>query len=199
MKTEGNKVLVTTDILLHDHVDIGATKVYVGGMEDYQFNATNNGTITATNDAMRSLGLVEGVKVYAHHHCFVHRDSDSSFRNAGVSIGGKFHYEVDTDPEEEIMYGFVDSEGFHPWGKYLFLEPYMREVKTVGSISIEGDQGLVYEGYTGTVVHISEDSIKHTGLKQGDVVRVRKDADFLVDIEGRKLFRVTWDDVLWKE
>lgn len=199
MRTLDTRILVTTDRLLNDTIEVGGASLYIGGMEDYQFYGCNNGVIAVTNPDMEALGLTIGTKVYAHHHCFIARDNDSAFRSVGVTVDDTTYYEIDTNPEEEAMYGYVKDGAFIPWGEYVFLEPNVREAKKEGGMYVEPSSQEVYEAYTGFLVYASGAVKARLGIAEGDLLRVRKDTDFLVDIEGRKLLRIIAEDILWKE
>tara|TARA_R110002012_G_scaffold268958_1_gene452982 strand:- start:1647 stop:2228 length:582 start_codon:yes stop_codon:yes gene_type:complete len=125
-----------------------------------------------------NLTLKEGDKVYFHHHCIDEKMSSS--------FGGENIYKVHYDQ----LYCYVRDEKITMLQDYVFVEPIQLEDK-IGLIYIESKESVK----RGKVKHCNQFS-KDDGFKNGDEIIFIKNANYDMNIEGEKLFRMKNNEIL---
>lgn len=138
--------------------------------------------------------LQKGDKVYFHH--FVVQDVNSLKENIYVVT------------EPSFLWCLIRSGEIIPLGDQLLCQPIKEsgEVKTDSGLwlkwnEIKGDHlhnfgsNIAEVKQHAKITHVSE-NCKRAGIKTGDIIVFRQDADYDIEIEGQKYFRMKKDNIL---
>ena len=165
------------------HTLSNGVQIYLDTSYDRYVNARQYGTVKyiSVNIQKRvddGIKLKEVDKVYFHHHVIDERMTSE--------FGGENIYKVHYDQ----LYCFVRDNEISMLQDYVFVEPIQLEDK-IGNIYIESKESVK----RGKVKHANKFS-KEDGFKNGDEILFIKNANYDMNIEGEKLFRMKNSEIL---
>ena len=192
MKSIGDQILVEMDKELEDEHHIKGTDITLYVAADYETNKNTRryGWVYATNDEMEEIGLKKGRKVFFHHFIAAYQHVNKSYESNAIEAEGNKLYTASVgkfNPYDSLVYAYEDEEGnVVPILSYLFCKAIPKENE---SSILDIYHRVEYDEQYAEVVYLSKEC-EEAGIKKGDKVRYVKDADYQMDINGEKLFRI---------
>lgn len=134
-------------------------------------------------------GAKPGDTLYFHHHVVL---------NSHYNLGDDLYF-VPFHPKagrNNLANAYANGDTFVPLGCWVFLEP-MESSRKMTSAFFEIVQNDV-QNDRGRVWGVSEE-LEELGVTKGDVVYFSKNSDYEMEVDGKKLWRMTTDDLLYAE
>jgi co-chaperonin GroES (HSP10) len=178
--------LIHTPKRVQDTKKIGDVEIYI----ETKFNEFEHrvpyGTVVST-PLKYPTSVKPGDKLYVHHHVVM--DDGNSMGDGNYKV--RFHPDGGFSTQ---CYAYVNEEGIHTMTDWVLVEPVKQPNELKSSIL----EIVQYEKQPNRYGRIYCDSpaLEEIGIKKGDVVYFAKDADYEMDIEGKKLWRMSVNHLL---
>ena len=187
-----NNVIIERHKHTKDEVDIGnGKKLFIDTTwyeEDHiiQYGIVRHPPIRLSKWLKTEVELKSGDKVYGHH--FMGKDTNK------IELEGKDYSMLPYN----MLYARVRNNKIHMLSDYVLVEKVVdKEEDIVTASGIILKTQVQKKEQIGVVKHVNSTSIDF-GFKPGDRILFIKDADYEMEVEGEKLFRMKNDNILCK-
>ena len=134
-----------------------------------------------------------GDTLYFHHHVVMDKGQGLRYNDEEIFI---VRYHPDT-PYASQAFAVKDEDGIRVLSQWVLLEPIAEDNQlksdTIQIITFEEE-----ENKRGKIAFINE-TLEEAGLRVGDTVGFSKNSDYEIEIEGKKYWRMRFDDLLYVE
>lgn len=134
-----------------------------------------------------------GDTLYFHHHVVMDKGQGLRYNDEEIFI---VRYHPDT-PYASQAFAVKDEGGIRVLSQWVLLEPIAEDNQlksdTIQIITFEEE-----ENKRGKIAFINE-TLEEAGLRVGDTVGFSKNSDYEIEIEGKKYWRMRFDDLLYVE
>jgi co-chaperonin GroES (HSP10) len=134
-----------------------------------------------------------GDTLYFHHHVVMDKGQGLKYNDEEIFIV-RYHPDV---PYASQAFAVKDEDGIRVLSQWVLLEPIKEDNQlksdTIQIISFEEE-----ENKRGKIAFINE-TLEEAGLRVGDTVGFSKNSDYEIEIEGKKYWRMRFDDLLYVE
>lgn len=134
-----------------------------------------------------------GDTLYFHHHVVMDKGQGLRYNDEEIFI---VRYHPDT-PYASQAFAVKDEDGIRVLSQWVLLEP-IKEDNQLKSDTIQIITFEEEENKRGKIAFINE-TLKEAGLRVGDTVGFSKNSDYEIEIEGKKYWRMRFDDLLYVE
>lgn len=181
-----NSFIIRLPKKFKDEIEIGGTKMYLDSKFDEFGNRFMEAEIVSVPSKYNT-GAKPGDTLYFHHHIVLNKD---------FSLGDNM-YIVPFHPQgnrNNMANAYKNEDGINMLGQWVFLEP-MESSKKIKSQLIELVEQEV-DNDRGRLLFTSND-ISEEGLEIGDVIYFSKNSDYEMEVDGRKVWRMLINDLLY--
>ena len=189
-----NSFIVYLEKRYEDEIETkGGLKLYIDTKFEPFKNRVNEGEVIAV-PAKYETGVEVGDTLY-FHHLVVIADGQP------LPVDDN-HYVVRYHPEhavssQAIAYKSAKTGEVHPLSTWSILE-HVEQKEEVKSDIIQVVE-LKERKVKKAKVAIENDRLKELGVKKGDIVGIRKDADYSFKIDGETFYRTRLEDLMYVE
>jgi co-chaperonin GroES (HSP10) len=178
--------IIHTPKKLQDTKKLGDIDIYI----ETKFNAFEHrvpfGTVVST-PLKHNTPVKAGDLLYVHHHVMMDDSNDMGDNMLKV----KYHPDGGFSTQ---CYAYKNEEGIHVMSDWVLVEPIEQPNKLKSSI-IEIVEFEKQPNRYGKI-HCSSEALEEMGIKVGDVVYFSENADYEMEIEGQKLWRMNTGHLL---
>lgn len=195
--------LVKVPSVTRDSVTVNGEEIFLDTRFDEFKHRTMEGEIVGVPEKYDT-GASVGDTMYFHHHVVlggnhlvlkdgVNELEESSKRGQWLDPNNDVYivyYEGGYDPLSCQAYAYKSKETgeIKLLGEWVFLVPAEQEQELQSSVVELIDKEREYNQYG--YIRFGSDRLEELDLYPGDKVIIRKNADYLMDVDGEKLFRV---------
>jgi len=175
----------------NDEVKVGDTSIYIDPKWNEFENRTQSAEVVAVPEKYDTPVKV-GDTIYFHHHVVI------SGNGNGQRIKDDVYF-VRFDPNnghgtQAYAYKCKDTGKVSLISDWIFLRPEEQEQEQLTDTGIIISQEKPEYNQFGYVLYDSP-AVNDLGLKMGDKVMIMKNADYEMEIEGQKVYRVHMDHI----
>ena len=181
-----NSFIIRLPKKFKDEIEIAGTKMYLDSKFD-EFGNRFMGAEIVSVPSKYDTGAKAGDTLYFHHHIVLNKD---------FSLGDSM-YLVPFHPQgnrNNMANAYKNEDGINMLGQWVFLEPMESSLKIKSQFIELLDQEV--DNDRGRLLFTSND-IAEEGLEVGDVVYFSKNSDYEMEVDGRKVWRMLINDLLY--